>query len=242
MSTPYRVTLLQLKPDLSGTGAPSDRVDLGVKTPDEIFVLAGKLLEIKVPPGGKAEPAILVQRGDRGWRVVAHGGLIRMHESTSPLDDYWTVDTPRGLAQLPPFRGSGSSGPFANSRGSVAPTLVPPEAQCSAHIPGGGRPDWRGRHPPGGGTVVWRPAQTPAGYSGRCDPDQIGRGTKVNRCSSPWPGPMWTGKKPGDGVIINFPAGAGHAGRPRQQRPPDHAPAIERGSESRPPQPVRLSS
>ncbi len=121
MSTPYRVTLLQLKPDLSGAGAPSDRVDLGVKTPDEIFVLVGKLLGIKVPSGDKGEPAMIVQRGDRGWRIVAHSGLIRMHESTSPLDDYWTVDTPRGLAQLPPFRGSGSSGPFANSRGQSRP-------------------------------------------------------------------------------------------------------------------------
>jgi hypothetical protein len=120
MSAPYRVTLLQLKPDLSGAGAPSDRVDLGVKTPDEIFSLAGKLLEIKVPPQAKTEPAIIVQRGDRGWRIVAHSGLIRMHESTSPLDDYWTVDAPRGLAQLPPFRG-GSSGPFANSRGQSRP-------------------------------------------------------------------------------------------------------------------------
>ncbi len=121
MSLPYRVTLLQLKADLTGPGAPGEKIELGPKIPDEIFSLAGKLLQVKVPADSKAEPAIIVQRGDRGWRIVAHSGLIRMHESTSPLDDYWTVDSPRGLAQLPPFRISSSSGPFVTPKGQSRP-------------------------------------------------------------------------------------------------------------------------
>lgn len=122
MSSPYRVTLLQLKADLSGVGAPTDKIDLGQQTLDDIYVLAGKLQKLPVPPNSKLEPSLLVYRGEKGWRVVAHHGLIRVHESTSAIDDYWTVDSPKGLATLPPFRHTtGVSGTPANWGSSGGP-------------------------------------------------------------------------------------------------------------------------
>jgi hypothetical protein len=122
MSTPFRVTLLQLRPDFSGPSSATDKVDLGPQTLEEIFALAGRLQKLVVPANSKLEPAILVYRGEKGWRVVAHHGLLRVHESTSAIDDYWTVDSPKGLATLPPFRqSSGLSGTPANWGGSGSP-------------------------------------------------------------------------------------------------------------------------
>jgi len=117
MSSPYRVTLLQLKADLSGVGAVTDKVDLGPQDLEHIYALAGKLQKLDLASTPKLEPALLVYRGEKGWRIVAHRGLLRMHESTSSIDDYWTVDSPKGLANLPPFRhgtSSGTSGTPAN--------------------------------------------------------------------------------------------------------------------------------
>jgi hypothetical protein len=110
MSSPFRVSLLQLKPDLSGVGAPADKVDLGPQTLEEIFALADKLQKLDLAAHPKAEPALLVYRGEKGWRIVTHRGMLRVHESTSSIDDYWTVDSPKGLANLPPFRHGTSSG------------------------------------------------------------------------------------------------------------------------------------
>ena len=120
MSGPYRVTLLQLKADLSALGAASDKIDLGSQSVDEVFALAGKLQKLDVSANPKAEPAMLVYRGEKGWRVVAHRGLLRVHESTSSIDDYWTVDSPKGLSNLPPFRQS-SSASSAPAHWSTAP-------------------------------------------------------------------------------------------------------------------------
>jgi hypothetical protein len=111
MTSPYRVTLLQLKADLSAVAGPTDKVELGPQTLEEIYALAGKLQKLGVPAQPKVEPAIIVYRGEKGWRLVAHHGMLRMHESTSSIDDYWTVDSPKGLANLPPFRhGTSPSG------------------------------------------------------------------------------------------------------------------------------------
>ncbi|HVU15902.1 MAG TPA: hypothetical protein VHD32_03205 [Candidatus Didemnitutus sp.] len=109
MSGPYRVTLLQLKPDLSAVGSPTDKLDLGSQSLDEVFALAGKLQKIDISAHPKSEPALLVYRGEKGWRIVANRGLLRVHESTSSIDDYWTVDSPKGLVNLPPFRQSNSA-------------------------------------------------------------------------------------------------------------------------------------
>ena len=119
MISPYKVTLLQLKSDLSGTGTPTDKIELGPQTPEEIFALSGKLLKITPTGQPQPEPAIIVRRGDKGWRIAVHNGLLRMHKSASAFDDYWTVHTPEGLGELPPFRSGHSNPPIsARSRSS----------------------------------------------------------------------------------------------------------------------------
>lgn len=111
MSGPYKVVLLQLKADLSGLAPAASKIELGSMEADQVYALADKLLKVDISSNPRAEPAILVHRGERGWRIVAYKGVIRMHESTSALDDYWTVDTSTGLSRLPPFKGAdGSSG------------------------------------------------------------------------------------------------------------------------------------
>lgn len=113
MSAPqYRVTLVQLNSAATALGAPGDRLELGQVAVEEIFQLAGNLLRVDVSGNPKAEPGIIVQRGEKGWRIVTHAGRLRVHKSTSLFDEYWTVDTPEGLGNLPPFAGStGSASP-----------------------------------------------------------------------------------------------------------------------------------
>jgi hypothetical protein len=122
MISPFKVTLLQLKPDLTGTGSPTDKIELGPQTPEEIYALAGKLLKI-IPAGQPApEPAIIVRRGDKGWRIAMHNGLLRMHKSASAFDDYWTVHTPEGLGELPPFRSGHSNPPIGIKSRASSPS------------------------------------------------------------------------------------------------------------------------
>lgn len=113
MISPYKVTLLQLKADLSATGSPADKIELGPQTPEEIYALAAKLLLIPLVGQPQPEPAIIVRRGDKGWRIAVHNGLLRMHKSASAFDDYWTVHTPQGLGELPPFRSGHSTPPIS---------------------------------------------------------------------------------------------------------------------------------
>jgi len=103
MTPPYRVNLINLSPDVSAVVPTADKVDLGQTPAEEVFRLAGKLLKLDVTANPKAEPGIIVQRGEKGWRIAAHAGRLRMYKSTSLFDEYWTVDTAQGLAQLPPF-------------------------------------------------------------------------------------------------------------------------------------------
>lgn len=121
MSSPYKVTLLQLKADLSGTGAPTDKLELGTLPPAEIYALAAKLLTLPVEGTPLPEPAIIVRRGEKGWRIAAHAGHLRMHKSASAFDDYWTVASAAGLAELPPFRNSNSTPPIGSKGGTTAP-------------------------------------------------------------------------------------------------------------------------
>ena len=124
MISPYKVTLLQLKADLSGTGSPTDKIELGPQASAEIFALAGKLLKI-IPVGQPTpEPAIILRRGEKGWRIAVHNGLLRMHKSASAFDDYWTVHTPEGLGELPPFRSNNSTPPISTkSRPGASPSV-----------------------------------------------------------------------------------------------------------------------
>jgi hypothetical protein len=103
MSTTYRVTLLQLNADATALAAAGDKVELGQIPAEEIYRLAGNLMKLDVSAKIKVEPGILVHRDDKGWRIAVHHGRLCMHKSTSLFDEYWTVENPEGLAQLPPF-------------------------------------------------------------------------------------------------------------------------------------------
>src|SRR3954467_10408906 len=109
MST-YRITLVQLKPDAAGVGGPSDKVEHGTHGVDEVVRLGGKLLLLDLS-STRAEPGIIVQRGDKGWRIGVHQGRLRMHKSMSLFDDFWTVDNAAALADLPPFHAAASTTP-----------------------------------------------------------------------------------------------------------------------------------
>lgn len=103
MTPPYKVTLVDLTPDAMAVAPAADKVELGLMTAEEIYQLAGNLLRLDLGANPHAEPGILVQRGEKGWRIAAHAGRLRMYKSTSLFDEFWTVETPLALAQLPPF-------------------------------------------------------------------------------------------------------------------------------------------
>jgi hypothetical protein len=107
MSPVYRLTLVQLKPDAAGLGGAADKIEHGSYPVEEIIRLTGNLqrLDLSNP---RAEPGIIVQRGEKGWRITVHQGRLRMHKSMSLFDDFWTVESPAELASLPPFQASAS--------------------------------------------------------------------------------------------------------------------------------------
>jgi hypothetical protein len=113
MSAVYRITLVQLKPDAAGVGGVADKIEHGSHPVEEIVRLSAKLIQLEAS-GSRAEPGIIIQRGDKGWRLVAHQGRLRVHKSMSLFDDFWTADTPGELVDLPPFRANG--GPVAPVR------------------------------------------------------------------------------------------------------------------------------
>src|SRR4051812_31992362 len=108
MSATYRITLVQLKPDAAGVGGASDKIEHGTHPVEEVIRLAGKLLQLDLS-STRAEPGIIVQRGDKGWRIGVHQGRLRMHKSMSLFDDFWTADRRDDLAALPPFRTSSTT-------------------------------------------------------------------------------------------------------------------------------------
>jgi hypothetical protein len=120
MSTTYRITLVQLKPDASGVGSASDKIEHGTHPVEEIVRLAGKLLLLDLS-STKAEPGIIVQRGDKGWRIGIHQGRLRMHKSMSLFDDFWTAEDAAALTELPPFQ-AGSSAPQRATQTATAPS------------------------------------------------------------------------------------------------------------------------
>ena len=107
MSATYRITLVQLKADASAVGGASDKIEHGTHPVEEVVRLAGKLLQLDLS-STRAEPGIIVQRGDKGWRIGIHQGRLRMHKSMSLFDEFWTADSAAALADLPPVQaGSG---------------------------------------------------------------------------------------------------------------------------------------
>ncbi len=104
MSSPYKVTLVQLKANALGLAPAGEKLELGFVPVEEICRLAGNLQLLSTVADSKAEPGILVHRGDKGWRIAVHTGRLCLHKSTSAFDEYWTVENARGLLDLPPFR------------------------------------------------------------------------------------------------------------------------------------------
>lgn len=103
MSASYKVTLLQLQPGATALGEAGDKLELGLISSEEIYQLAGRLLQVKLGNNPSAEPAIIVHHGDKGWRIAVKAGRLCMFKSTSLYDEFWSVDHPEGLAELPPF-------------------------------------------------------------------------------------------------------------------------------------------
>lgn len=132
MSSPYRVTLINLTPGASAVAPTSERLDLGMLSAEEIYQLAGKLLTLDVAANPKAEPGIIVQRAEKGWRIGAYSGRLRVYKSTSLFDEYWTVETAQGLAQLPLFSGQGAGS--AGSRSTKSRAAQPKRYQAARSI------------------------------------------------------------------------------------------------------------
>jgi hypothetical protein len=124
MTPPYKVTLINLTAGVTAVAPASDKLELGMLTADEIFQLAGRLLNLDVAAHPKAEPGIIVQRGEKGWRIGAYAGRLRVYKSTSLFDEYWTVESAQALSQLPPFSGQGTGG--ANTRSTKSRSPQPP--------------------------------------------------------------------------------------------------------------------
>lgn len=104
MSVTYRITLVYLAPDASSVAPASERLEYGNYEIDEVIRLAGKLLKVDTSISPKTEPGIIIHRQDRSVRIAAFQGRLRVHKSVSLFDDFWTVDSPAGLASLPPFQ------------------------------------------------------------------------------------------------------------------------------------------
>ena len=121
MSAPFRITLIQVNADVTALTAVGDKIEHGQHEIDEVCRLAAKLLKLDVSGQTKAEPGIIVQRGDKGWRIAAHQGRLRVHKSMSLFDDFWTADRPEDILQLPPFKGSAANTSPAQQRSSHAP-------------------------------------------------------------------------------------------------------------------------
>lgn len=125
MSLPYRVTLINLTPDARAVAPSSDKVELGQASAEEIYQLAGNLLRLDIGAHPHAEPGIIVQRAEKGWRIAAHAGRLRMYKSTSLFDEFWSVEEAADLAQLPPF----ASHPGSNTSASRSTRSHAPQAR-----------------------------------------------------------------------------------------------------------------
>jgi len=129
MNVMYRITLVYLAPDASAVAPASEKLEHGNHPLAEIIRLAGKLLKVDTSVSPKTEPGIIVQRNDRSYRIAVYQGRIRVHKSASLFDDYWTVETPADIADLPPFQSSASpataKSPARGSRGANASSTSP---------------------------------------------------------------------------------------------------------------------
>lgn len=103
MSGPFTVTLLQLNADATACAGPGQKSELKQQSADEIIELAGRLQKLDYSGHPDAEPAIIIHRGEKGWRIMVRDRRIRLYESTSVFDDFDAVNTPQELRQFAPF-------------------------------------------------------------------------------------------------------------------------------------------
>lgn len=103
MSGPFTVTLLQLNADVTAYTGPGQKSELKQQSADEIITLAGRLQKLDCSAHPNAEPAIIIHRGEKGWRIMVRDRRIRLYESTSAFDDFDAVSTPQDLRQFAPF-------------------------------------------------------------------------------------------------------------------------------------------
>jgi hypothetical protein len=124
MSVTYRITLVYLSPDASAVAPAMEKHEHGSHGVEEVVRLAGKLLRVDTSVSPKTEPGIIIHRNDRGYRIAAYQGRIRVHKSVSLFDDYWTVESPGEITTLPPFQTKApgeSSRPPMRARKSSSP-------------------------------------------------------------------------------------------------------------------------
>lgn len=121
MTPPFKVTLVNLTAGATAVAPAADKLEIGQLTAEEIYRLAANLLKLDLAAHPNAEPGIVVQRGEKGWRIAANAGRLRMYKSTSLFDEYWTVETAQGLAQLAPFSALANSVPGSRSTRSHTP-------------------------------------------------------------------------------------------------------------------------
>lgn len=103
MSGPFTVTLLQLNADATACTGPGQKNELKQQSVDEILALVARFQRINFSEYPKAEPAIIVHRGEKGWRIMIQDRRIRLYESTSVFDNFDMVNTPQELRQFAPF-------------------------------------------------------------------------------------------------------------------------------------------
>lgn len=115
MSAVYRISLVHLTADAAALAPASERLEHGNHGLEEVIRLAGKLLQVDSSSSPGTEPGIIIYRGEKGYRIAAYQGRIRIHKSISLFDDFWTVDSPADIANLPAFH------PTAPSSGSRPP-------------------------------------------------------------------------------------------------------------------------
>jgi hypothetical protein len=132
MTPPYRVTLVNLTAGATAVAPAADKLEAGHMSAEEVYQLAGNLLKLDLAANPTAEPGIIIQRGEKAWRIGAHAGRLRMYKSTSLFDEYWTVESPQGLAQLSPF--SGQSAASSGSRSTKSRAAQPRRFQALRSI------------------------------------------------------------------------------------------------------------
>ncbi|HEY8993248.1 MAG TPA: hypothetical protein VIM71_01070 [Lacunisphaera sp.] len=128
MSAVYRISLVHLTADASALAPTSERLEHGNHDLEEVIRLAGKLLRVDTSSSPETEPGIIVHRGEKGYRIAVHQGRIRVHKSISLYDDFWTVDSPADIANLPAFH------PTAPSSGSRPPMRGRTPAKSSSPL------------------------------------------------------------------------------------------------------------